>query len=53
VSYDGCGAYFLDKLADGVWRLELYPDAVLVQDPFAQSLNYRTVCSRLVCREWL
>ena len=25
-SCDGKGAYFLDKLEDGVWRLQLYPD---------------------------
>jgi hypothetical protein len=52
VDYEGCGSYFLDKLASGVWRLELYPDAVIVQDPFAQRLNYQTVCSRLVVRQW-
>ncbi|HEY5915547.1 MAG TPA: hypothetical protein VJA21_33605 [Verrucomicrobiae bacterium] len=52
VDYDGCGIYFLDKLGQGVWRLEVYPDAVIVQDPFAQRLNYRTVSSRLVGRSW-
>jgi len=52
VDYEGCGTYFLDKLANGVWRLEVYPDAVIVQDPFAQRLNYRTVSSRLVSRAW-
>jgi hypothetical protein len=52
VAYEGVGAYFLDRLAAGVWRLELYPDAVIVQDPFAQQLNYRTVSSRLVARAW-
>ncbi len=35
--YDGMGAYFIDKLEDGVWRLEVMPDAVLVSDPFAKS----------------
>ncbi len=34
VRYDGTGAYFLDKLSDGVWRLEVYPDAVWVNDPY-------------------
>jgi len=52
VSYEGCGAYFLDRLGDGLWRLELYPDAVLVQDPFAQQLNYKTISSRLVAHPW-
>ena len=32
--YGGSGAYFLDQVAPGVWRLEVMPDAVLVRDPF-------------------
>ena len=36
VSYDGTGAYFLDRLAPGTWRLEVYPDVVWVADPFAR-----------------
>ncbi len=36
VSYQGTGAYFLDKVRAGLWRLEVYPDALLVSDPFAQ-----------------
>ena len=36
VKYDGSGAYFLDRLADGVWRLELYPDVAWVHDPFTR-----------------
>lgn len=35
--YDGSGAYFLDKLADGVWRLEIMPDAIHIRDPFERS----------------
>jgi hypothetical protein len=34
VNYDGQGIYFLDKIKPGVWRLEVYPDAVQVKDPF-------------------
>ncbi|MDG5767143.1 hypothetical protein QA596_06685 [Balneolales bacterium ANBcel1] len=34
VSYPGRGAYLLDKLDDGVWRLEVLPDAIPVRDPF-------------------
>ena len=52
VRYDGTGSYFLDKLADGVWRLEVYPDSLFVQDPFAQRLNYQTVSARVVWRTW-
>ena len=34
VYYAGTGAYFLDKLEEGVWRLEVMPDAVYIRDPF-------------------
>lgn len=36
VNYSGTGAYFIDKLEDGVWRLEVMPDVVNVSDPFAK-----------------
>ncbi len=36
VSYYGTGAYFLDRLDDGIWRLEVYPDAAWVEDPFTR-----------------
>lgn len=40
VKYEGRGAYFLDRIANGVWRLEVMPDAVWVKDPFGRnSLN--------------
>lgn len=35
VQYDGTGAYFLDRLASGIWRLEVMPDVVWTSDPFA------------------
>ncbi|HMG17117.1 MAG TPA: hypothetical protein VK573_00225, partial [Gemmatimonadales bacterium] len=35
VAYEGTGIYFLDKVRAGVWRLEVYPDAVPIRDPFA------------------
>ncbi len=37
VRYGGLGAYFLDRLAPGVWRLEVMPDAVPLRDPFAKT----------------
>ena len=37
VTYGGTGAYFLDKLAPGVWRLEVMPDAVAIRDPFEKA----------------
>lgn len=36
VEYEGTGAYFLDRLDAGIWRLELYPDAAWVVDPFTR-----------------
>ena len=37
VSYKGYGAYFMDKISEGVWRLEVMPDAVWVRDPFSRA----------------
>ncbi len=34
VKYEGKGIYFLDKIKTGTWRLEVYPDAVQIKDPF-------------------
>lgn len=36
VQYEGTGAYFIDRLEGGVWRLEVMPDAVNISDPFAK-----------------
>lgn len=37
VAYFGSGAFFLDKLEDGIWRLEVFPDVVPVRDPFERA----------------
>jgi hypothetical protein len=37
VKYNGAGAYFLDKLEDGIWRLEVMPDAIPIRDPFERA----------------
>lgn len=37
VKYEGTGAYFLDKIRDGVWKLEVMPDAIVVNDPFERA----------------
>ncbi len=34
VKTDAEGIYFLDKIGQGVWRLEVYPDIATVSDPF-------------------
>lgn len=37
IAYGGTGAYFLDQLEEGVWRLELMPDLVPLRDPFEKA----------------
>jgi hypothetical protein len=43
IKYDGTGAYFLDKIENGIWRLEIYPDAIWLKDPFEQTSMSRQV----------
>ncbi len=50
VEYDGMGVYFLDRIRDGLWRLELYPDAVGVSDPFMMP-NPDKICYELFHKE--
>jgi hypothetical protein len=51
VSYEGKGIYFLDRVREGVWRLELYPDAVPIADPF-EPPNPRKIVTRAIARPW-
>lgn len=51
VHYEGTGAYFIDKLADGVWRLEVLPDVIWVEDPFTKTSLQKTVAV-LNHRKW-
>jgi hypothetical protein len=37
VNYSGIGAYFLDQLENGIWRLEVMPDAISIRDPFEKA----------------
>ena len=37
IVYKGYGAYFLDKLENGIWRLEIMPDAITIRDPFEKA----------------
>ncbi len=37
VKYEGTGAYFLDKLSDGSWLMEIMPDAIQMSDPFEKA----------------
>ncbi len=43
VNYEGTGAYFLDKIQDGVWRLEVMPDAIHIRDPFERASPQKEV----------
>ncbi|MDP3944386.1 MAG: hypothetical protein Q8Q51_00675 [Lutibacter sp.] len=43
IKYDGLGAYFLDKVEDGVWRLEVMPDAIWVDNPFGRNSPEKTI----------
>ena len=51
VNYQGLGIYFLDRVRTGVWRLEVYPDAVPVRDPF-EVPNPAKIVTRAISREW-
>jgi hypothetical protein len=51
VTYEGQGIYFLDKVRPGVWRLEVYPDAVPVRDPFEPPSPGKIV-TRAISRAW-
>jgi hypothetical protein len=43
IQYKGYGAYFIDKLENGVWRLEVMPDAITIRDPFSKPSPEREV----------
>ncbi|WP_224994248.1 cellulase family glycosylhydrolase [Cesiribacter sp. SM1] len=51
VQYEGSGAYFLDKLDRGIWRLEVMPDAIWVADPYGKTSPRKTV-SVVNWRSW-
>ena len=51
VRYEGTGAYFLDKVADGIWRLEVMPDQVLLSDPFAKASPHKEV-NTILWHQW-
>lgn len=51
VTYEGCGAYFIDKLSPGIWRLEVMPDAIWTSDPFAKTSLKKEVAT-IHWKEW-
>ena len=50
VEYEGTGAYFIDKLPDGSWRLEVMPDAIPIRDPFERASPKKEV-TRIIWRK--
>lgn len=53
VNFTGNGAYFLDKLEDGVWRLEVMPDALWVRDPFFVPSVQREAAVTISREHWM
>jgi hypothetical protein len=45
IQFEGAGAYFLDKLSNGVWRLEVMPDAIWTRDPFEKTSLKKSVAA--------
>ncbi|MCH4823675.1 hypothetical protein ML462_10880 [Gramella lutea] len=43
IKYDGKGAYFINKLEDGAWRLEVMPDPILIGNPFGSNSLEKSV----------
>ena len=50
VQYGGTGAYFLDQVSPGVWRLEVMSDAVPTHDPF-ETASLRKVVTQISWNE--
>lgn len=50
VEYSGRGAYFLDKVEADVWKLEIYPDAVWLKDPFGKT-DLENPVAKLISRK--
>ncbi|HYC87475.1 MAG TPA: cellulase family glycosylhydrolase [Chryseosolibacter sp.] len=51
VRYEGTGAYFLDKIEPGVWRLEVLPDVVWVDNVFGKT-SLRKEVAVINWRQW-
>ncbi|MBK5721052.1 cellulase family glycosylhydrolase [Dysgonomonas sp. Marseille-P4677] len=51
IKYEGTGAYFIDKLEDGLWRLEVMPDAIQINDPFSKPSLKKEVVT-IAWNEW-
>lgn len=45
VEYYGTGAYFLDEIKPGLWRLEVMPDVVITSDPFEKPSLHKEIAN--------
>ena len=43
VSSDGTGAYFFDRVDDGLWRMQVYPNILPVADPYTGKPGKKTL----------
>jgi len=43
IQYEGTGAYFIDRVDEGIWRLEVMPDAAFIRDPFEKNVPEKEV----------
>jgi hypothetical protein len=51
VRYEGPGAYFLDRRADGTWKLEVFPDAFRHEDRYSRPRQDRPIVD-ILSRAW-
>lgn len=51
IKYEGIGTYFIDRLEDGLWRLEVMPDAIQIEDPFSKPSLKREAVT-IAWNEW-
>lgn len=49
LSYDGAGAYFLDKLENGDWRLEVMPDPIITENAYGSNSLEKKIAKILWC----
>jgi hypothetical protein len=43
INYSGTGAYFIDRISEGAWRLELMPDVIYIRDAFERASPLKQV----------
>jgi hypothetical protein len=51
INYEGKGAYFLDRIEPGIWRLEVMPDALWIKDPFERTSPKKKVAA-IAWKSW-